>query len=842
MAKVEAIIGGDASGLLRATRAAERGLSKMADEGRKASRTLATGFSAVANAAATATKVLGATAAAVTGIGIAAVRSYAKFETAFAQVRTLIDETSVDVKGLSDGVRELSRTFGVDVTEAANAAYQAISAGQDPAEVLDFLAASFEGASAGAASVAESVDLFTTVLNSFGESAGSVEHVADVMFATIKAGKTTMSELAASFGQVAPVAASAGVSVEEVSAALATLTASGLNTAESATALKATLVGILSPSREAAAALDRIGVSSDTLREQGLADTIVKVRDAIEAGNSELVDFFPNVRALVGVATLAGEGFDKFNQSLEATTNATGAAGEAYEKVAGSLEVQFARVRETLLDIFRSVGEALSPFARRLLTAFGKVANDIQAELTTVLDLLQQRFTPVTDQAFADFEEAAGGAADSTHALTDAIDGLGSSMQSVGQAISSSAGAVAGAWTALVTIGKTFELGVRVLAGALGALVRMGLELARVFGADVTRELNQLNKMLVDNERQIMATISELEDFERTYHDARIAVADFGRAISDAGDATREFATDAREATDAARDLAASEQELAERTENLSRQGEGLAAVFGDTVAGALVRINVAFAEAQIKGQSFSATVRESFESVQAQAPPAAAAVERVAEAVGAATENGNVWLRLWGSMGEVLAQTSRETDAAAAATNRLSDAQQRSNRLMSEREAFRQRSMAFAQIGRARTEIEPTRRVRRRETIRTTPQGFVSFGSGSAGIFGLRPGRVVGQRREPGKAFQFGGPVMQDTVAALHGGEFVLNRGAAAMLGQVLSEQLNRMGLDGGKTINVSPTFNLSTAPDSLRQQARSLLPELTRAVELGLSAKDPL
>jgi len=266
-----------------------------------------------------------------------------------------------------------------------------------------------------------------TVLNSFGDAAGGVDKVADVMFATIKAGKTTASELAASIGQVSPVAASAGVTLEAMSAAMATLTASGLNTAETSTALKATIVGILKPSESAKRALDRIGVTTDSLadKERGLGDAIARVKKAVDAGNGALVDFFPNVRALVGVSTLAGTGFDKFNESLEATRNASGAAGEAFGKVASTLTFAWQTAWQTVKDAFRSFGQALAPIATAVVSAFTDMGSRARGAMQAFADWMGKRGAAI--------KEAIGtilGAVGAT--FTEFLDALGFSFGDAG--------------------------------------------------------------------------------------------------------------------------------------------------------------------------------------------------------------------------------------------------------------------------------------------------------------------------------------------------------------------------------------------------------------------------
>ena len=63
----------------------------------------------------------------------------------------------------------------------------------------------------------------------------------DVMFATVRAGKTTVKEIADSFSNMAPIASAVGVDLETISAWLAQLTLSGTPTTIATTQIKGAL-------------------------------------------------------------------------------------------------------------------------------------------------------------------------------------------------------------------------------------------------------------------------------------------------------------------------------------------------------------------------------------------------------------------------------------------------------------------------------------------------------------------------------------------------------------------------------------------------------------------------
>ena len=146
---------------------------------------------------------------------------------------------------MSKELRSVAISSGVALDSLSKAKYDIVSAGfssvADSAEVLEV---SSRLAVGGVTSVAEAADLLTTSLNALGLDASDTNKVADQLFTTVRLGKTTMTELSASLGQVLPFARSAGLGLEGVGAAMATLTASGINTLLSQSQMRLSLIHI----------------------------------------------------------------------------------------------------------------------------------------------------------------------------------------------------------------------------------------------------------------------------------------------------------------------------------------------------------------------------------------------------------------------------------------------------------------------------------------------------------------------------------------------------------------------------------------------------------------------
>ena len=268
-----------------------------------------------------------------------------QFQTKFAEVRTLIDETKYSAKGLQQGMEGLSGAYG-DMTQKAGALYQAISAGVEASKSVEFLGEAAKFSKAGVTDLLSSVDLLTTAINSYGMESTQVGWVSDIMFETIKRGKTTAEELAGSFGRVLATAAAVGVTFEELNAAVAALTASGIQTTETMSGLKQVFANIAKPQGKAIETAQSLGIEFNVaaLKAKGFAGFLKDLVTATEGNTQAQVNLFGSVEAFNSMAVLASEaGSKRFTDALEGMGSAAGNTFTALEKFSGTWGYEWER-------------------------------------------------------------------------------------------------------------------------------------------------------------------------------------------------------------------------------------------------------------------------------------------------------------------------------------------------------------------------------------------------------------------------------------------------------------------------------------------------------------------
>lgn len=327
-------------------------------------------------------------------VGGLTIKMAVDFDKAMREVNTLINLNEAEFKGLTDEVRELSRALGVDAVESSQALYQAISAGVPRENVLDFLSIASKAAIGGVTDTTTAVDGLTTVLNAFKIPITEAQRVADIMFTTVKGGKTTFDQLSGALFNVAPIAAASGVKFEEVSAALASITKQGVPTSVATTQLRAAIQALTAPTVEQKKRMEELGFTMDAsvIQSEGLASAFNKVYEAT-GGNMEILrKLVGSVEGVQAILALTGENAEVFAADLDAMANSAGAATEAFEQMEQSTARKLEKLKTQLKDIGIEIGQALIPvlerFLKWLVPVIEKLSDWVEENGNVVLTLM----------------------------------------------------------------------------------------------------------------------------------------------------------------------------------------------------------------------------------------------------------------------------------------------------------------------------------------------------------------------------------------------------------------------------------------------------------------------
>ncbi|MBQ3160569.1 MAG: phage tail tape measure protein [Oscillospiraceae bacterium] len=308
------------------------------------------------------------------------VENFQEYQTSVAKVSTLADTSVKSIDDISSEIMSLSNDVGQASSDLAEATYQAISAGVDTANSVEFVQQANELAVGGFTSATTAVDVLTTALNAYGLEATEVSQIADYLITTQNLGKTTVDELANSVGKVIPIAAAYGVEMDNLSTAYAVLTANGIATAETGTYLKAMLNELGdSGSAVTAVLINETGMGFAQLTEQGysLGDVMAILGDSVNNNAGAFNELWSSSEAGIGALSIMNSGAERYNEVLNSMETSTGAASMAFNKMADTSAFAEQKMVNSAKNLQIAIGEDLSGVLDGLYSVGAKIMGGI---------------------------------------------------------------------------------------------------------------------------------------------------------------------------------------------------------------------------------------------------------------------------------------------------------------------------------------------------------------------------------------------------------------------------------------------------------------------------------
>ncbi len=264
---------------------------------------------------------------------------------ATAKIKTL----GVDADALNPKLKSLSNELSGQASslDLLSASYDVASAGfGKTAELTDVLKASQLGATGGFSELATVADATTSVLNAYGLSSDQAAKLVDGFIQTQNDGKIVVDQYAQQIGRLAPIAAGAGVGIDELNAAISTVTATGVPVESTFAGLRQVIASIQKPTKEAQDAAAELGISFDatSLKTKGLGGVLEELVAKGGASEETLAKFFGSVEARTAILPLLNDQLVSFNQNLENQANAQGKAAQAAFEAQNTIQGQLTRL------------------------------------------------------------------------------------------------------------------------------------------------------------------------------------------------------------------------------------------------------------------------------------------------------------------------------------------------------------------------------------------------------------------------------------------------------------------------------------------------------------------
>lgn len=323
-------------------------------------------------------------------LGTYATKAALDFEDGMAKIYTIAIDGTKPMQEMHDELMQLSAETGFGLDDLTEATYQTVSASVDAADAMEFMAQATKLARAGFTTTEKSVDVLTTIMNSYGKETYDAAYISDVLLKTQNDGKLVIDELASSLGIIIPMASNYNVGLEQIAAAYATMTKQGVPAQKATTFLRAVFTELEKESSDVAEILEtKTGKSFAQLMKDGnsLSDVLRILYNEVGGDAEQFQRLFGNVRATQAVASLVTDDFKILDYELERVTHSAGQTDKALE-VMETTSLKAKRSVAQLKNGAVALGEGILEWA---MPAFEKLTNKVKD--------LTDKFTALSPEA-----------------------------------------------------------------------------------------------------------------------------------------------------------------------------------------------------------------------------------------------------------------------------------------------------------------------------------------------------------------------------------------------------------------------------------------------------------
>lgn len=359
----------------------EQELRKLQEEAATTSSTLAkidevgTAMQNVGGKITSVGKTVSVASGAVIGMGTAAVKTAADFDSAMSQVAAVSGATGEEFEALREKAREMGEKTKFSASEAAEAMNYMAMAGWKTEDMLSGIDGIMNLAAASGEDLATTSDIVTDALTAFGLSAADSGHFADILAAASSNANTNVSMMGETFKYCAPVAGALGYTAEDVAEAIGLMANSGIKSTQAGTAMRTMLTSLQGDLELSGAAFGDVTVATTNAdgSMRGLGDILADLRgyfnqmtESEAASTAEMLVGKNAMSGFLAVMQAAPADIEKLNSAI---TNCDGTAEEMAAVMQDNLGGQLTILKSQLQELAISFGDMLMPAIRSIVNA-----------------------------------------------------------------------------------------------------------------------------------------------------------------------------------------------------------------------------------------------------------------------------------------------------------------------------------------------------------------------------------------------------------------------------------------------------------------------------------------
>lgn len=317
-------------------------------------------------------------------VGAVSVKVAADFDASLSKIQGLVGASAQQMAVYRKSILALAPAVAQGPTALADALYFVTSSGFKGAQALKILSISAKASTAGLGDTKVIADLVTSAMTAYGSSTLSAAKATDILVAATKAGKGEPAQFAAALQENVAAANTLGVSFSQLAAATAALSTVNSNVSQDATQISGIFQAIIKPGPAAIDTLKKVGLSVGDLRKEikdkGLLNTLLDLKDRFHGNVTEMGKLFPNVRGLRGFLTLVGTAAKRNVSIFDQVAHSTGSLNKAFKTaLTNNPQVQFKKLTAQLQVMAIIIGEALIPVLLKLAGYITSVASKFKS-------------------------------------------------------------------------------------------------------------------------------------------------------------------------------------------------------------------------------------------------------------------------------------------------------------------------------------------------------------------------------------------------------------------------------------------------------------------------------
>lgn len=321
----------------------------------------------------------------VTGLGTAAVKTAADFDSAMSRVAAVSGATGSDFDKLRDKAREMGAKTKFSATEAADAMNYMAMAGWKTEDMLSGIEGVMYLAAASGEDLATTSDIVTDALTAFGLTAEDSGHFADVLAAASSNANTNVSMMGETFKYCAPVAGALGFSVEDTAEAIGLMGNAGIKASQAGTSMRSIMTNLTGDVKLSGAAIGDVTIA--TTNADGsmkslsaiLADCGGAFAGMTEAEKANNAEALVGKNAMSGFLALMNAAPEDIAKVSGAVNNCKDAAKNMADTMQDNLEGQLTILKSQLQELAISFGDLLMPAVRSIVSGLQGMVDVLNA-------------------------------------------------------------------------------------------------------------------------------------------------------------------------------------------------------------------------------------------------------------------------------------------------------------------------------------------------------------------------------------------------------------------------------------------------------------------------------